>query len=85
MIPIIYLGILLTLILGLPLFGLLLARYSIPTHLTIFPIPTEPGESSISCLAWGISRHINYLHPYSYHLAIFLYPSDNQEEILSCC
>ena len=54
MIPIIYLGILLSLILGLPLFGLLLTGYSLPTHLTIFPIPTEPGESSVFWLVWAI-------------------------------
>ena len=48
------LGILLTLILGLPLAGLLLAGYSLPPHLTIFPIPTEPGTSSFSWRVWGI-------------------------------
>lgn len=54
MIPITCFGLLLTLILGLPLFGILLAGYSLPTHLTLFPIPTEPGASSISWLVWGI-------------------------------
>lgn len=47
-------GILLTLILGLPVFGLFLAGYPPPPHLTIFPISTEPGESSISWLVCGI-------------------------------
>ncbi len=54
MIPITCLGILLTLTLGLPLGGILLAGYSFPTHLTLLPIPTEAGASSISWLAWGI-------------------------------
>jgi len=54
MLPITCHGILLILILGLPVFGLLLAGYSFPTYLTIFPIPTEPGESSISWLTCGI-------------------------------
>ncbi len=54
MLPFNCLGILLILILGLPLFGLLLAGYSLPPTLTIFPIPTEPGESSISLLAFGM-------------------------------
>ena len=54
MLPITFLGILLTLILGLPLFGILLAGHSFPGHLTIFPIPTEPGESSISWLVCGL-------------------------------
>ena len=54
MLPITCHGILLILILGLPVFGLLLAGYSLPVYLTIFPIPTEPGESSISWLTCGI-------------------------------
>jgi hypothetical protein len=54
MLPFNCLGILLTLILGLPVLGLLLAGYTLPPNLTIFPIPTEPGEHSISWLAWGI-------------------------------
>jgi len=53
MLPFNCLGILLTLILGLPLFGLLLAGYALPPNLTIFPIPTEPGDLSISWLACG--------------------------------
>jgi hypothetical protein len=48
------LGILLTLILGLPLLGLLLAGYTLPPNLTIFPIPTEPEELSNSWLACGM-------------------------------
>ena len=54
MLPFNCLGILLTLILGLPLLGLILAGYTLPPNLTIFPIPTEPGESSISWLACGL-------------------------------
>jgi len=54
MLPFLYLGILLILLLGLPPFGPLLAGYSFPAHLSIFPIPTEPGESSISWFAWGM-------------------------------
>ena len=54
MLPFNYLGILLTFILGLPLVGLLLAGYTLPPNLTIFPIPTEPGELSISWLACGM-------------------------------
>ncbi|UCH91886.1 MAG: hypothetical protein JSU60_04110 [Nitrospirota bacterium] len=54
MLPFNYLGILLTLILGLPPVGLLLAGYTLPPNLTIFPIPTEPGELSISWLACGM-------------------------------
>jgi hypothetical protein len=54
MLPFNCLGILLALILGLPLLGLLLAGYSLPPNLTIFPIPTEPGELSISWLACGM-------------------------------
>ncbi len=51
---IIYLGFYLILILGLPLVGLFLAGYSLPTHFTLFPTPTEPGTSSISLLICGI-------------------------------
>ena len=54
MLPFNCLGILLALIFGLPVLGLLLAGYSLPTNLTIFPIPTEPGELSISWLAFGM-------------------------------
>ncbi len=52
--PIIRFGILLTLILGLPLLGILLAGHSFPANLTILPIPTEPGEASFSWLVCGI-------------------------------
>lgn len=52
--PITGFGILLTLILGLPILGILLAGYSLPTHLTIFSISIEPGEASISWLTVGI-------------------------------
>jgi len=52
--PIFYFGILLTLILGLPLLGILLAGHSFPTNLTILPIPSERGETSVSWLACGI-------------------------------
>jgi len=48
------LGILLPLIFGLPILGLFLAGYSLPTHLSIFSIPTEPGEASISWLTVGL-------------------------------
>jgi hypothetical protein len=54
MIRITRLGLLLTVILGLPLVGILLAGDPFPTHLALFPIPTEPGASSISWLLWGI-------------------------------
>jgi hypothetical protein len=54
MLPFNCLGILLTLILGLPVLGLLLAGYSLPPNLTLFPIPTEPGELSISWPIFGI-------------------------------
>jgi hypothetical protein len=54
MLPFNYLGIILILILGLPLAGLLLAGYTLPPNLTIFPIPTEPGTSSVSWLVWEI-------------------------------
>ncbi len=47
------LGLLLILLLALPLFGLLLAGYSLPPHLTLFPIPTEPGTASFSWVACG--------------------------------
>jgi hypothetical protein len=47
-------GILLTLIFGLPLLGFVLAGHSFPAHLTIFPIPTEPGEASVSWLVCGM-------------------------------
>ncbi|MEX2490984.1 MAG: hypothetical protein WD425_04400 [Nitrospirales bacterium] len=48
------LGLLLTGILISPLAGILLAGDSFPTHLALFPIPTEPGTSSLSWLVWGI-------------------------------
>ena len=54
MLPFNCLGILLTLILGLPALGLFLAGYTLPPNLAIFPIPTEPGELSISWLACGM-------------------------------
>ncbi len=43
----------LILLLGLPPVGLLLAGYSLPTTLTLFPLPTEPGHPSISWLVFG--------------------------------
>ena len=52
--PIFCFVILLTLLLGLPAFGLLLAGYSIPPNLTLFPISTEPGDFSISWLVCGL-------------------------------
>ena len=52
--PIFCFGIFLLFILALPLLGILLAGHAIPSHLTIFPLPTEPGTSSISWLVWGI-------------------------------
>ena len=48
------LGILLTLILGLPVFGLFLAGYAPPPHLTLFPISVESGKASISWLVCGL-------------------------------
>lgn len=47
-------GIFLTLIFGLPLLGIVLAGQSFPAHLTIFPIPIEPGEVSVSWWVCGM-------------------------------
>jgi hypothetical protein len=44
---------LLILLLSLLPFGLFLAGYSVPPDLTLVPIATEPGASSISWLVWG--------------------------------
>ncbi len=52
--PIICLGLLLILILGLPLLGLLLSGHSIPNHLTLLPIPTKAGIESFSWLVCGL-------------------------------
>jgi hypothetical protein len=41
-------GILLLLLLGLPPLGLVLLGQALPPHLTLLPIPTEPGETSRS-------------------------------------
>ncbi len=49
------LGLLLILLLALPFLGLLLAGYSPPTHLALFPIPTDPGTTSLSWLIWGLA------------------------------
>ena len=46
--PFTWLVIVLIFLLGLPPFGLLLKGYPLPSHLTLFPISLEPGESSIS-------------------------------------
>ena len=53
MLTILFLGTFLLLLLGLPPFGLLLAGYSLPTTLTLFPLPTKPGHSSISWRVFG--------------------------------
>jgi hypothetical protein len=53
MFPLSFLGILLLIFL-LPPFGFLLTVQSLPESLTIFPIPTEPGASSISWPVWGV-------------------------------
>ena len=49
-----FLGLLLTIILGLPLLGIILAGNIFPAHLTIFPIPTEPGHASFSWPVCGL-------------------------------
>ena len=54
MLRILFLGMFLIMVLGLPPFGLLLAGFSLPTTLTLFPIPIEPGTSSLSWPVWGI-------------------------------
>ena len=47
-------GFLLLLLLGLPPLGLLLSGQPLPPHLTLFPIPAQPGESSLSWPIWGM-------------------------------
>ncbi len=46
-------GLLLFVLLALPPFGLLLAGYSLPPHLVLFPIPTKPSIASLSWPVWG--------------------------------
>ncbi len=54
MYQIINLGFLLIVLFALPPLGLLLTGYSLPPHLALFPIPTEPAIASFSWRAWGI-------------------------------
>jgi len=76
--PVTFLGLFLILILGLPVVGLLLAGYSLPPHLALFSILTEPGESSISWLVCGTLSVLITTTLLPFIWRFFNFPIENQ-------
>ena len=73
-------SILLLLLLGLPPLGILLLGQALPPHLTLLPIPTQPGEVSLSWTIFGIVAILiaGTLAPFLWRYARFQYYSPSQ-------